>query len=99
MLRTQISLPEELRRRVDKQLRAKGKSLGEYAREAIEKHVQEDEKEKEDLKMLAQEVIGSLKITDAQAEGWIKEIREDRKLSDDRLEQRWEEALKSKKKK
>ena len=94
--RTQIYLPEELRREVDNLRKETNESLAEYAREAIKDRVKKDKKKKIDLKKLAMEVIGSLKISQEEANEWIREIREDRRLSDERLEKRWIEAQKSK---
>ncbi len=94
--RTQIYLPEELRREVDVLRRETNERLAQYAREAINDRVKKDKKKKVDLKKLAMEVIGSLKISQEEANEWIREIREDRKLSDERLERRWADARKVK---
>lgn len=85
MQRTQIYLPEELRREVDRYRHARGESVAEYTRKALEDRVEKEKKEKVDLKKLADDSIGSLKISQAQAEQWIREIREDRRFSDERL--------------
>lgn len=82
MQRTQIYLPEDLRREIDKYRQAKGESMAEYTRKALEDRIKQQKKEKADLKKLADDAIGSLKITQEEAEEWIKEIREDRRLSD-----------------
>lgn len=94
--RTQIYLPEDLRREIDKNRRESGESLAEYMRKAAKKRIEEDQKKKADLKKLADEVIGSLKISQKEAEEWIEEIREDRRLADERLEKRWAQVQKNK---
>lgn len=96
MQRTQIYLPEQLRAEIDKNRRESGESLAEYLRKAAEKRIKTDKKKKTDLKKLAEEVIGSLKISQKEAEKWIREVREDRRLTDERLEKRWAQAHKSK---
>lgn len=96
--RTQIYLPEKLRKEADALRRASGESLAEYIRKAMSDRINKDKRSKADLKKLADEVIGSLKISQEKAEEWIKEIREDRRLSDERLEKRWAKARKKAKK-
>lgn len=96
-IRTQIYLPEDLRQQIDRDRSKSGESLAQYLRKAAEQRLEKQRTEKADLKKLADEVIGSLKISQVEAEEWIKEIREDRKSSDKRLEKRWAEAQKSKK--
>lgn len=98
MLRTQIYLPEDLRKEIDKHRARTGESLAEYVRKAVDEKTRRERKKKVELKKLAAEVIGSLKISQVEAEKWIREIREDRRLSDERLEKRWSEAQKIKKK-
>lgn len=90
--RTQIYLPEDLRREIDRSRRQSGESLADYLREAAKERVEKEKKRKADLKKLAEEVIGSLKISEKEANEWIKEIKEDRRLSDERLEKRWAQA-------
>lgn len=92
MQRTQIYLPEDLRREVDRQSKARGESMAEYTRKALEERLKKEKKEKADLNKLADRVIGSLKISQKEAEKWVQEIREDRRLSDERLERRWIQA-------
>lgn len=93
--RTQIYLPEDLRREIDKLRKDANKSLAEYTRVALEEKVKKDKKKKADLKTLA-DMIRKMKSTRTkkEAEEWIKEIKEDRRLSDERLERRWVEASK-----
>ena len=95
-LRTQIYLPADLRREIDKSRRESGESLAEYLRKAAEKRIETEKNRKNDLKKLAMEVIGSLKISQEEAEEWMGEIRADHRLSDERLEKRWIQAQKSK---
>lgn len=90
--RTQIYLPSDLRQEIDRQRRQSGESLADYLREAAKERVEKEKKRKADLKKLAEEVIGSLKISEKEANEWIREIREDRRLSDERLEKRWAQA-------
>ena len=94
MQRTQIYLPEDLRKEVDRQCQETGESMSGYIRKALEQKVEREKRQKVNLKNLAEEVVGSLKITDKEAQKWIKEIREDKRSSDDRLEKRWADAEK-----
>ncbi len=83
--RTQIYLPEELRREIDMSRRRSGESLAEYMREAAKQRVEKQKKEKTDLKKLAEKVVGSV---DPKKSGWYgididkwqREIRKDRKI-------------------
>ena len=95
--RTQIYLPEDLRQEIDRQRLLTGESLAGYLRKAAQERLETQRSEKDDLKKLADEVIGSLTISQEKAEEWIKEIREDRRLSDERVEKRWAKAQKLKK--
>lgn len=92
MQRTQIYLPEDLRKEIDRYRYSQGESMAEYTRKALEDRIKREKKEKTDLKKLADEVIGSLKISQDEARKWIKEIKKDRRLSDERLERRWAQA-------
>lgn len=96
MHRTQIYLPEDLRREVDRYRSAKGQSLAEYTRKSLEDSIKKEKAEKEYLKKLADDFIASSKMSQAEADQWITEIREDRRLSDERLDRRWAEAQKKK---
>lgn len=95
MQRTQIYLPIDLRKEIDKQRVSSGESLAGYLREAAEERLKREKKRKEDLKKLADQ-LGSLAGTRTreEAEEWIREIREDRKTADERLDKRWAEAHK-----
>lgn len=93
MLRTQIYLPEKLRREIDRDRAWRGESLAEYARQAMKNRAIQGKKKKTDLKKLA-DMIRNMRPTRTKREAkvWIQDIREDRKLSDERLERRWAEA-------
>lgn len=96
MLRTQIYLPEELRRDIDRITKDSNQSLAEYARNAIEKEVKKDKKRKVDLGKLADAFIGSSTKTDAEIQEWLDWVREERRLSDEVREERLQKALKKK---
>lgn len=87
--RTQIYLPYDLRREIDKARSLSGQSLAEYTRKALERSLLREQSVKTDLRKLANRVIGSLKISQGEAKQWIQEIRKDRKRADERLEARW----------
>lgn len=95
-LRTQIYLPEELRREVDRLRKDTNESLAGYARKAIKERVKKDKKKKIDLKKLADAFIGSSTRTDAEIQEWLDWVREDRRLSDEVREERLQRALKKK---
>lgn len=94
--RTQIILPKDLRLQIEIQRKLSGESLAEYLRIAAKERLEREKKKKADLKKLAEE-IGNLARTNKRSkkevEGWIREIREDRKRSDERMLKRWDEAL------
>lgn len=96
-LRTQIILPKDLRGEIERQRKLSGESLAQYLRIAAKERLQREKKKKSDLKKLAEE-IGSLAKTNKRSkkevEEWLKEIREDRKRSDERMLKRWDEVLK-----
>jgi len=96
--RTQIILPRDLRDEIEKQRKSSGESLAEYLRIAARERLEREKKKKEDLKKLADEFVGAAKHTrtKAEIEDWIREIREDRQKSDERMLKRWNEALKKK---
>lgn len=93
-LRTQIILPKELRDEIDRQRRFVGESLAEYMRKAARERVEKEKKKKVDLKKLAERVVGAAKGTRtlAQIRAWEREIREERRLSDEHRFRRWDEA-------
>ncbi len=99
MLRTQIYLPEELRRKIDAARRWSGKSLSDYLREAAEEKTAKDKKEKEKYKKLAKDFMEFAKNnprTKESAEAWVKEVREDRRKEDEHWLKRWDEAISKK---
>lgn len=82
MLRTQIYLPEDLRRKIDK-ARSADESLSEYIRKSLEEKVKKEEKQKVDLKKLAKDVTSGVKISGWEGidvVSWQREIRQDRKI-------------------
>lgn len=84
-LRTQIILPKDLRREIDKN--RNGESLSEYIRKASYERLERQKRKKADLKELAEEFVGAAKgtRTKVEIEKWIREIREDREKSDERI--------------
>jgi metal-responsive CopG/Arc/MetJ family transcriptional regulator len=92
--RTQIYLPNDLRQELERY--RSGESLSEYLRIAARERLRRQKKKKADLKKLADEVIGVAKglRSEKEIEEWEKEIREDRRLSDERMLKRWDEAKK-----
>ncbi len=93
MLRTQIYLPEELRKDIDKH-RASNESLSEYIRKATEEKLVKDKKQGVNLKKLANELFSKPTISKQRATKWIKELRDERKREDrvlmKRLDRAWE---------
>lgn len=76
-------MPEELRREVDKYRHARGESVAEYTRKALEDRVKREKKEKTDLKKLAEEFTAGVKKSgweDIDILKWQREIRKDRKI-------------------
>lgn len=92
-IRTQIYLPEDLRQEIDRDRSRSGESLAQYLRKAAEQRLEKKRKEKADLKKLADEVVGSLRIDKKTANKWIKEIRDERRLEDEHWEKRWDQAV------
>lgn len=99
MLRTQIYLPEELRKEIDAARRWNGKSLSDYLREAAEEKTAKDKREKEKYKKLAKSFMEFAKNnprSKESAEAWVKQVRNDRIKADEHWEKRWEEAIRKK---
>lgn len=92
MQRTQIYLSSSLRQEIDKQRRQTGESLAEYLRKAAEKRVKADKKQKVDLKKLADAFIGSSTKTDAEIKEWLDWIQKEKKLVDERIDEKWKKA-------
>lgn len=92
--RTQLYIPDDLRTLIDRQRAISGESMAAYIRRATRAHAEKEKKGKTDLKKLADEVLGVPTIGHNLAEKWIKEIRRDRRLEDERLEKKWVSARK-----
>lgn len=92
--RTQIYLPEDLRVEIDKLLKISGESLAAFLRTAAEEKLARSKKRKINLIKLADDFIGSGKgrRTDEEIEEWINDIRKERRLSDERMIKRWDDA-------
>ncbi len=84
MQRTQIYLPEELRREVDRHRAQTGESLAEYIRKAMEERTKMTKKREIDLKKLAKRVTSGVKVSGwgdrEEILKWQREIRKDRKI-------------------
>lgn len=83
MQRTQIYLPEELRREIDQHRKAHGESLTDYLRKAAKERLEKDKKRKAQLKKLAEELGKGIKKSGWEGIDvlkWQKEIRKDRKI-------------------
>ena len=95
-LRTQIYLPEELRKEIDSERFITGESLAGYLRKAAAERVEKERKKKLDLSRLAEETVGSLKgyRSDEEIRRWLREIKEERTASDRRLKRDWREVRK-----
>lgn len=85
MLRTQISLPKNLRRRIDKDREANGESLSEYMRKAAQKRLKEKAAREKRLQKLADNFIGSLDLsqhpewsTKEKVMQWQRDIRREK---------------------
>lgn len=83
MQRTQIYLPEELRKDIDRQRRQTGESLAEYLRKAAEERAKRGKQRKAELKKLAEELGKSVKKSGWEGIDilkWQREIRKDRDI-------------------
>ncbi|MEK7521704.1 MAG: ribbon-helix-helix protein, CopG family [Patescibacteria group bacterium] len=81
MLRTQIYLPEELRKEIDKVRRTTGETLSDYLRKAAEQRAKREKREKIDLKELADEVTSGVEKSGwegVDVSSWQRSMREDR---------------------
>ena len=94
MQRTQIYLPEELRQEIDRLRKSTKESLAEYVRKATKQRVEKDKKQKVDLKKLADSFIGCSSRTDEEIQEWLDWIQEEKRLIDEKIYARWEEARK-----
>lgn len=84
MLRTQIYLPENLRKEIERYRAQTGESLAEYIRKAAEDRTKKDKMKKVDLKKLAEEITAGVKTSGWGSKDdilkWQREIRKDRKI-------------------
>ena len=85
MLRTQISLPEKLRREIDKDRRRRNESLSEYLRKAAKSRMAGEREKKARLAKLANEVIGKLDLskyphwsTERKIPNWQRKLRREK---------------------
>lgn len=62
-LRTQISLPLDLRRLIDLHRREKDESLSEYLRKSAILRLESEKKRRANLKKLSQQVVGALDLS------------------------------------
>jgi|SRR3989344_5005046 len=105
MQRTQIYLPEDLRKAIDIQRKKTGKSLSDYSRDALKEKIAQEKNKETDLKELAEKIFafGKKQAQDPRnkkrADEWIKQIREDRRLDDEHVMKRIKEARRSSKSK
>lgn len=83
MQRTQIYLPEVLRREIDRHRHARGESVAEYTRKALGERIKREQKEKVDLKQLAEDFTSGVEKSGWEGIDvlqWQREIRKDRKI-------------------
>lgn len=92
--RTQIYLPYDLRREVDKARALSGQSLAEYTRKALERSLLREKNARVNLEKLADQFIGSSQKSDKEVQEWLDWVREERRLSDEVREERLQKALK-----
>lgn len=82
-VRTQIYLPQDLRREIDIVRRTKGESLSDYLRQAAREKLAREKRRKEELKKLAKEFTSGVKKSGWEGIDiikWQREIRKDRKI-------------------
>lgn len=96
MQRTQIYLPEELRKEIDRLCYAKGESVAEYTRKALEDRIKKEKRKKADLKDLAEKFVGSSTKNEEEIQEWLDWVREERRLSDEVRTERLRRVLKKK---
>lgn len=83
MLRTQIYLPEGLKKDIDAARSWTGESLSDYLRKAAQERTKKDKKRKIDLKKLAKEITSGVEKSGWEGINivkWQREIRKDRKI-------------------
>ncbi|MDA2921797.1 ribbon-helix-helix protein, CopG family [Patescibacteria group bacterium AH-259-L07] len=79
--RTQIILPQELRKKIEEARQATGESMAEYLRRAVTERIKHEKANKVNLKKLSQEVVGAVKKSSWEGidiKKWQREMREDR---------------------
>lgn len=82
-IRTQIYLPEDLRREIDRSRLGSGESLAEYLRKAAEQRLKVEKKKKAELKKLAEEFTSGVEKSGWEGIDvlkWQRDIRKDRKI-------------------
>lgn len=94
MLRTQIYLPEKLKKDIDRERSLSGESMADYLRKAAEEKLERTKKKKAKLKKLAEDFIGSSKRSDREIQEWLDSIRAGRRLADEVREERLQKTLK-----
>lgn len=87
-LRTQICLPKKLRQAIDNQRALNGESLAQYLRNAASQRLEKEKNKKTNLKKLTEEIFSSPKIAKTRADKWLKEIRKNRQLEDEKRNSR-----------
>ncbi|MBI2578004.1 MAG: hypothetical protein HYV77_04200 [Candidatus Wildermuthbacteria bacterium] len=80
LIRTQILLPQDLREKIEQARHNTKESLGAYLRRAATERLMKECKTKQDLGLLANEVVGNAKNprwTKEKAIEWQRKMRED----------------------
>lgn len=81
-LRTQIILPKQLRQEIEQARNQSGESMAEFLRVAAEERLRRQQKRKEDLAKLADEVVGAVKrpsLTTREVIRWQRAMRRDQR--------------------
>lgn len=90
LLRTQIYLPQDLRKEIDHQRSLTGESLADFIRKAAEERIKKRKKKEQDLAKLAEEIFSDFPTrTEEEAEEWIRWIRQEREASEERFKKQW----------
>ena len=80
-LRTQVLLPAKLREEIETARRARGESMAEYLRKAVQERLEKEQKRHVEYRKLAEEVVGAVRESswkNTDAVKWQKEMRKDR---------------------
>lgn len=80
-MRTQIIIPQNLRKDIESARRATGESLAEYLRKAAQERLEKEKKKMTNLEKLAKEVVGAVKKSSWEGidvSEWQRQMREDR---------------------